>query len=48
LYIARIRFDLPGWGACLIVLAMLNVWVVLPKDHNADNMHIIHGYTLSL
>jgi len=48
LYIARIKFDLLGRGACLILLAMLNICVVLPKDHNADNKLRIHDYTLSL
>jgi len=41
LYIARIKFDLLWRGACLIVLVTLNMWVVLPKDHNADNKHKI-------
>ena len=35
-------------GARLIVLATFNIWVVLPKDHNADNKHRIHDYTFSL
>lgn len=48
LYIARIKFDLLGRGACLIVLAMLNIWFVLPKDHNADNKRRMHDYTLSV
>jgi hypothetical protein len=42
LYIARLKLDLLWRRACLIVLAMLNIWVVLPKDHIAGNKHRIH------